>query len=85
MTDQSQTVMAKQKIGTSLGPQSAIGKQLVEVANRAMARQLSHFSTAFPKRIPLAFPFPSKTEATTMADAAEHDEELVDYDEEEVG
>ena len=81
MTDQSQTVMAKQKIGTSSGPQSAIGKQLVEVANRGN-------SITFPplfQRIPLAFPFPSTTEATTMADAAEHDEELVDYDEEEVG
>lgn len=47
-------------------------------------RQLSLFHR-FSKRIPLAFPFPSTTEATTMADAAEHDEELVDYDEEEVG
>ena len=30
------------------------------------------------------FPFPISPQ-TTMADAAEHDEELVDYDEEEVG
>ena len=51
---------------------------------KTAAKQLSLFHR-FSKRIPLAFPFPSTTEATTMADAAEHDEELVDYDEEEVG
>jgi len=54
----------------------------VEVANRGNSLT---FPPLFQKRIPLAFPFPSTTEATTMADAAEHDEELVDYDEEEVG
>ena len=36
----------------------------------------------FSERIP---PFPFPIPQTTMADAAEHDEELVDYDEEEVG
>ena len=30
-------------------------------------------------------PFPFPIPQTTMADAAEHEEELVDYDEEEVG
>ena len=42
----------------------------------------SHFSTAFASVSP---PFPFPIPQTTMADAAEHDEELVDYDEEEVG
>ena len=34
---------------------------------------------------PPSFPFHTHRLVATMADAAEHDEELVDYDEEEVG
>ena len=76
-----QTAIAA-KNGTTIGDD---GKQLVERKPRN-TKPRSHFSTAFPSvSPPIAFPFPSPTEATTMADAAEHDEELVDYDEEEVG
>ena len=41
-----------------------------------------HEQNRFSERIP---PFPFPIPQTNMADAAEHDEELVDYDEEEVG
>ena len=66
-----QTAMATKNPGSSI----ADGKKQLE------APPLSLFHR-FSERIP---PFPFPIPQTTMADAAEHDEELVDYDEEEVG
>ena len=61
---------------------TTIGDPGVKTAQLATPLSLFHrFTTSVSPFVTL----PSNTEATTMADAAEHDEELVDYDEEEVG
>ena len=67
---------------TTMGSKIGI-KQIGDVLTCENTGSRSHFSTAFPRAYP-PFPFPIPPQ-TTMADAAEHDEELVDYDEEEVG
>ena len=53
-------------------------KQLEVRRSAALSSLFHRFQSVSP------FPLPYSTQ-TTMADAAEHDEELVDYDEEEVG
>ena len=52
---------------------------------QTLLTSLALFHRFSERAYPPSFPFHTHRLVATMADAAEHDEELVDYDEEEVG